>query len=108
MNINVFFQKIFVFLTLSMESTPEVKSFIRKHSSLFWYTSKDKVENISLDFLVEQVLNYGDTETIRELFAVVGLKNVKQILESTKDRKQGNYFPEIYNYFLKYTLRHAS
>lgn len=88
-------------------NSPEVKAFIRKHSVLFWYTPEDKKENISLDFLVEHIINYGDSEAIRELFSVVGLDEVRQILESTTDTRQGNYFPEIYNYFLKYTQRYA-
>jgi hypothetical protein len=40
-------------------NTPEVKAFIRKHSSLFWYIPEDKKEDISLDVLVEVILNWG-------------------------------------------------
>lgn len=41
-------------------NSPEVKEFIRKHSSLFWNISDDKKEEISEDVLVEFILNYGD------------------------------------------------
>jgi two-component SAPR family response regulator len=34
-------------------NNPEVKAFIRKHSSLFWYIPEDKKEEISPDVLVE-------------------------------------------------------
>ncbi|MDX2195240.1 MAG: hypothetical protein NW207_02390 [Cytophagales bacterium] len=89
-------------------NNPEhIKAYIRKHKALFWYTPKDKVENISIDFLVEQILNYGDTDAVRELFEVVGLEQVRNILENTEGRKKGNYFPDIYNFFLIYTKRHA-
>lgn len=89
-------------------NSPEVKAFIHEHADLFWYTPKDKVDNISLDFLVEHILNYGDRDVILHMFEILGLNKVKDILEKTTGRNLGNYFPEVYNYFLLYTQRHAS
>lgn len=80
-------------------NTPEVKQFIRKNSSLFWYIPEDKKEGISLNLLVETILNYGDIDTIRELFSVIGMEKVADVLDKAKGRKKLNYFPEIYHYF---------
>lgn len=40
-----------------MEYSPELKSFIHEHSSLFWYTPEDSKENVSPELLVEIILN---------------------------------------------------
>jgi hypothetical protein len=49
-------------------NSPEIKQFIREHNSLFWYTPDDKKEEISNEFLVETILNYGDINSIIQLF----------------------------------------
>jgi hypothetical protein len=41
------------------EHSEEIKQFIRGHSSLFWYIKPEAKERISLEFLVETILNYG-------------------------------------------------
>ena len=47
--------------------SPQVKDFILNHSNLFWYTPQEKKEDISDEFLVETILNYGDTDAFIEL-----------------------------------------
>jgi hypothetical protein len=37
-------------------NSPEIKAFIRKHSSLFWYIPEDKKEEIK-QFLVDKALD---------------------------------------------------
>ena len=81
------------------QNTPEIKQFIRENSSLFWYTPEDKKDEISLNLLVETILNYGDLDTIRELFSVIGMEKVADVLDKAEGRKKLNYFPEIYHYF---------
>ena len=82
-----------------LDNTPELKQYIRKNSNLFWYIPEDKKENISLDFLVETILNYGDLDNVKELFSIVGIEKVDEILSGAEGRKKLNYFPVIYNYF---------
>ena len=53
-------------------NSPEIKQFIREHSNLFWYTPDDKKEEISNEFLVETILNYGDINAIIQLFNLMG------------------------------------
>jgi hypothetical protein len=45
--------------------TQAVKDFIKEHEALFWYSPSDKSETVSDELLVENVLNYGDMETVR-------------------------------------------
>jgi hypothetical protein len=38
-------------------NSPEIKAFIRKHSTLFWYISEDKKEKEIKQFLVDKALD---------------------------------------------------
>jgi len=91
--------------------SPEIKSFIRRHSHLFWYTPEDKKEDISESFLVETILNYGDMKDVMELIELMGKKNLARVFFNARGRKKLNYFPEIYNFFSlflnKYVPRHS-
>jgi len=80
----------------------EVKEFIRKHSSLFWYIPEDKKEEISEDVLVEFILNYGDLEAVKELFSLYGIKKVGDIFFKSinlSERRKGNYHELTLNFF---------
>lgn len=80
-------------------NTPEVKQFIREHSALFWYTPEDKKEEISNEFLVETILNYGDMNDVRKLIKIIGIGRLSEIFSGLQGRKIMNYYPEIYNFF---------
>ena len=75
--IHLFFSDICV--KQSVMNSSEIKAFIRKHSSLFWYIPEDKKEDISEDILVEFILNYGSLEDVKELFRIMGIKRVAEI-----------------------------
>jgi hypothetical protein len=87
--------------------TPEVKEFIRQHSDLFWYTPQEKKEDISDEFLVETILNYGTLDEFKELERLIGLKELSEIFMSLKGRKKTNYYPEVYNFFYLYFKKYA-
>jgi hypothetical protein len=59
-----------------MTNTPEIKQFIKENSSLFWWIKEDKKENISQEFLVETILNYGDIKSVKKLFELIGINIV--------------------------------
>jgi hypothetical protein len=89
----------------------DVKKYIEDRGYLFWYTPAPKGENVTDNLLVETVLNYGSIDDVRELFRIVGLKNVAKIFfdfTGQSERHKGNYFPEIHNYFDLYFKKHAS
>jgi len=87
--------------------TEELKNYIDRHQSLFWYTPKEKLHNISQAFLVETILNYGTLDEVKELFALMGTQNVAQVFRAAHGRMIGNYFPEIYNFFTLFFNRYA-
>jgi len=85
----------------------EIKAFIREHSELFWYTPEDKKEEISEEFLVETILNYGDLDSILKLVELMEIKKVSEIFFSAEGRKKLNYYPEIYHFFSLFFTRYA-
>jgi hypothetical protein len=88
-------------------NSPEIKAFIKENSSLFWYTPEDKKEDISPEFLVETILNYGDMENVKKLLSILGIKNTSIVFFNAKGRKKLNYYPEIYNYFELFFTKYA-
>lgn len=80
---------------------------ILRYGQLFWYVPEEEKENISLDALVETILNYGDLEAVRHLIRQVGVNMVAEIFFRQIRKKRVNYFPEVINFFTLYFNRHA-
>jgi hypothetical protein len=85
----------------------ELKQYIAKHKSLFWYTPENKKEEIGNDLLVETILNYGRLEDIKELIQIMGINSIADVFFSAKERMKLNYYPEIYNFFNIVFTRYA-
>ena len=90
-----------------MSNRQKILEYIKENPTLFWYIPRDKLENISEDFLLESVLNYGTFKDCIKIIRLIGYKESYQILKNAKGRKKGNYFPEIYNYFTLYLEKHV-
>ena len=83
----------------------QVKQFIKDKSYLFWWI-KDK-ENISIDLLVETILNYGNEKDVKKLFNLIGIKNVKKIFKKQTAQKRKNYQPRTIHFFNLYFKQNA-
>lgn len=90
----------------SLNST-EIKQFIRKNNNLFWYIPEKKKQDISLDLLVETILNYGDMESVKKLFELIGIKKAFKVFKGQINNKRNNYFLPVRNFFELYFERHA-
>ena len=88
-------------------NSPEIKSFIRKHSSLFWHIPEDKKEDISHEVLVEYILNYGTMDDIMEMFSIMGIKEAARAFKNSTGRRKLNYYPEIHHYFRLFFEKYA-
>jgi len=91
-------------------NSPEIKAFIRENSSLFWYTPDNKKEEISLEFLVETILNYGDLTAVKKMFDFIGIQKVAEIFFHSinlSDRRKGNFHELTINYFTLLFKRYA-
>ncbi|MDX9883400.1 MAG: hypothetical protein RBS73_15165 [Prolixibacteraceae bacterium] len=87
--------------------TEELKQYIERHKALFWYTPENKKEHISDSLLIENILNYGTLDDVRELIQIMGINHVANVFFSAKDRKKLNYYPEIYNFFYHVFAKYA-
>lgn len=84
------------------ERSEELKEFILKNSSLFWYTPKDELNNISNELLVETILNYGDMTAVKELLNLMGRDKVAKIffdMINESERKRNNFNELTRNFF---------
>ena len=91
-------------------NSPEIKAFIHENRNLFWYTPDDKKEDISEEFLVETILNYGDLMAVNQLFKLMGIKKVAEIFFDSinlSDRRKGNFHELTINYFTLLFQRYA-
>jgi len=85
----------------------EIIDFIKENSALFWYTPEEDKEHISIEFLVETILNYGDEKSVKKLFDLVGIKRVAEIFYKQTSRERINYHERTVNFFNLYFKRHA-
>lgn len=91
-------------------NSPEIKAFIRENSHLFWYTPEDKKEDVSLDFLVETILNYGNMAAVKKMFKIIDTKTVADVFFNSinkSERRKNNYHELTLNYFSLYFKRYA-
>jgi len=88
-------------------NNPEIKQFIKENSSLFWWIKEDAKENISINLLVEIILNYGDLESVKKLFSLIGIKKVAELFYQGTKRKRVNYHPRTVHFFNLYFKRNA-
>jgi hypothetical protein len=89
------------------ENSIALKNFIKERSDLFWYIKEDAKENISNEFLVETMLNYGTLNDIKRLFELIGIKRTAEIFFKQSSMKRQNYLPKVKNYFTLYFNRHV-
>ena len=90
--------------------TPELKEFILQHSNLFWYTPQDKKVEVSDEFLVETILNYGDKDALIQLFSVLGIQTVADIFFKSiniSERRRGNYSEITIHFFTHVFKKYA-
>jgi hypothetical protein len=80
---------------------------IERNGRLFWYVPEAEKVNISLEAMVEAILNYGDIEAVRHLIGLVGINTVAEIFFRQTRNKRVNYFPQVTNYYTLYFNRHA-
>ena len=78
-----------------------------ENSALFWWVKPAEKENISVNALVEAVLNYGDEKSVKKLIYLLGIKKVANIFNKQIAGRRVNYHPRTINFFQLYFKRHA-
>ena len=90
-----------------MEHNFEINKFIQENSSLFWWIKTEEKINISINALVEAVLNYGNEKSVKRLFDLVGIEKVADIFYRQISGKRSNYHKRTKHFFKIYFKRHA-
>ena len=90
--------------------SPELREFIQRQRDLFWYIPDDKKEDISIESLVETILNWGYIDSVRELIHLLGLKKTSTVyftLINSSDRRKNNFHELTRNYFTLFFNHYA-
>ena len=82
-----------------------IQDFIKERSYLVWGTRNYK--NLSEEAVVESVLNYGDFDDVKKMFAILGIKKAAGIFKKQISQRRNNYRPKIKNYFNLYFKKYA-
>ena len=83
----------------------QLSAFIKKRPHLIWYT--ENYENLSLESIVEAVLNYGNWDDFQELVKISGIKKIAAIFRNKLKQKRCNYDKKAKNYFQLYFNKYA-
>lgn len=83
----------------------KIHDFIKKRPYLIWYV-KD-LDHLSVESIVEHVLNYGDWDDVQEMIKILGIKKTAVVFRKESGRWRSNYRPEIANYFNLYFNKYA-
>jgi len=82
-----------------------INDFIKKRPYLIWYTKN--FDNLSVDSIVEAVLNYGNWDDFEKMVKILGMKKTASVFRKKSKQKRCNYRPEIKNYFQLYFQKYA-
>lgn len=74
-------------------------ALIKENRELFWYIKKDELKNVSDAVMVEFLLNFGDMQSVKHLFKVLGVEKVAMIFSKSINGKRNNYFPQVKHFF---------
>ena len=81
--------------------------FIKNNQHLFWYLNKNDLPNINYAVLVKLILNYGNMQSVKDLFNVLGEEKVTKEFSKAIQANRSNYFPQVKNYFDLYFKKYV-
>jgi len=85
----------------------DIQNFIKENQALFWSVKPDEKPNISLNLLVETILNYGDEKQVKKLFDLIGIQTTADIFSRQISGRRSNYRPRTRHFFTLYFKKHA-
>jgi len=87
---------------MAIPDTSKLQQLIQQNSYLFWWVPDDKKPNLSLDSLVEAILNYGNSASVKLLFEACGVSEIADIFYKQISKPRNNYLPITIHYFRLY------
>jgi hypothetical protein len=90
-----------------IEHPPEIQAFIQEHGYLWWWMPEERKKQLSLNSVVEGILNHGNEKSVKRLFELIGIKRVSEIFFQQISGKRTNYNKLTIHFFKLYFQRHA-
>jgi len=87
--------------------TNKLQQLNQQNSHLFWWVPEDKKPNLSLESLVEAILNYGNSASVKQLFEACGVSEIADVFYKQISKPRNNYLPITIHYFRLYFQKHA-
>ena len=87
--------------------SPNLRQIVADNRALFWSVSDTALDRITLEEVVETVLNYGDRKATKLLIEALGIKVVSRIFFKQTGSLRNNYFPMVNHYFDLYFKSHV-
>lgn len=94
-----------------MPNSPELQKLIMDNKHCWWWVADEDVKDLTVESIVEGILNRGSLEAVKGLFRIVGLKKVAAAFYRTMNiskRVRNNYFKPTRHYFDLYFKKYAS
>ncbi len=80
---------------------------VKKNRPLFWSVGDKQLQSLSEPSIVETILNFGDLNSVHQLFSILSTPKVADIFYKQIAQKRNNYYPQVSNFFDKYFQRHV-
>lgn len=93
--------------TNQIDLRPEIQDFIQENRHLWWWVPEEKKKRLSLNSVVEAVLNYGTEKSVKRLFELIGLNRVSEIFFQQISGRRTNYHKLTIHFFKLYFQRHV-
>jgi len=90
-----------------VEHPPELRGFIRENGHLWWWVPEERKERLSLESVVEAVLNFGNEKSVKRLFELIGTERASEIFFKQLSGRRPNYNKLTVHFFRLYFQRHA-
>ena len=87
--------------------SPELKAFIQENRYLWWWMPEEKKKRLSLNSVVEAILNHGTEKSVKRLFELIGINRVSEIFFMQISGRRTNYHKRTIHFFNLYFQRHA-
>ena len=85
----------------------KLSQLVKENRPLFWSVGDENLEKIDELSVVETILNYGNMESLKKLFFLLGTQRVADIFYNQLSQKRNNYYPQVRHFFDLYFTRHV-
>jgi len=83
----------------------QAREMVKRKPYLVWYSKNH--DDLSVQSIVEAVLNYGDWDDVLEIKEILGVKGMQAVFKEIKSKRRVNLRPQTINFFDNYFEKYA-